>query len=145
ARGRARARDRCRPPSDRRRGRRAHTPLLAVPQPRDVPPLGQPQGPLTRKTGVRHQFPEKWCQARVFGKLVPDTIFPSRSPYRARTGQRITSSAHDIAADTVGKPIVLVRSSSAWWIASRVAPRSCARRLWLWTAPSERVAAAAAS
>jgi len=49
------------------------------------------------------------------------------------------------AAITFGKPIVLVRAITACWISSGVAPAASARRAWLCTAPSERIAAAAAS
>jgi len=49
------------------------------------------------------------------------------------------------AAHVVGKPIVLVSAITACWISSGVAPAASARRAWLCTAPSERIAAAAAS
>jgi hypothetical protein len=56
-------------------------------------------------------------------------VFPSMSP------------AHVSAAATVGKPIVDVSRISACRTSSVVAPASNALRTWLWTDPSERIAA----
>ena len=50
----------------------------------------------------------------------------------------ITSSTQLIAAMALGKPMPVIASSTVWRISSGVAPASSARRVWEWTAPSDR-------
>ena len=57
----------------------------------------------------------------------------------------ITSSAQLSAAETVGKPIVLVSNINEWYISSGFAPASKALLAWEWTEPSDLMAAEAAS
>ena len=110
--------------------------------------------------GVADVLPELIIGAAVLGQVAID--LHGNGEQRTRNGRRmqypknirpayfrvcraITSSTQDSAAETVGKPIVLVSTMIACWTSAGLAPASSALRAWECTDPSARIAAAAAS
>src|SRR3990172_7851805 len=127
-----------------------HNPVLLPLQPETRPAPGQ----LSRmRQEVADDLPEMFlilpgCPVRGDRSSAGPSPHPGiRGKFPAADGAPYSriSAAHERAAATVGKPIVDVRRTSACRTSSGEAPASRALRAWLWTDPSERMAAAAAS